>query len=175
MTALVSSFVVVVLAEMGDKTQLIALTLGLRYRRPWPVMIGILVATLVNHALAAALGAWGASRFSETVLAWVLGVGFLAFGVSVGGGRQVDPLDDEPALLEDPQGRPVAGGGGGNQRTLGDLPQQEVQRPAGDPVAPERPVDPVPDVIPAVPREAGDDPDQLLADEDRPGGDRRVV
>ena len=81
LTALVSSFVVVVLAEMGDKTQLIALALGLRYRRPWPVMVGILVATLVNHALAAALGMWGATRFSETTLAWVLGLGFIAFGV----------------------------------------------------------------------------------------------
>jgi putative Ca2+/H+ antiporter (TMEM165/GDT1 family) len=79
--ALVTSFLVVVLAEMGDKTQLIALALGLRYRRAWPVMAGILVATIFNHTLAAALGVWGAARFSDVALAWVLGLGFIAFGV----------------------------------------------------------------------------------------------
>ena len=63
MLALLSSFAVVALAEMGDKTQLIALTLGLRYRRPWIVMLGILAATLFNHGLASALGMWGAARF----------------------------------------------------------------------------------------------------------------
>ena len=58
MIPLISSFVVVALAEMGDKTQLIALTLGLRYRRPWIVMLGILIATVLNHALASAVGVW---------------------------------------------------------------------------------------------------------------------
>jgi putative Ca2+/H+ antiporter (TMEM165/GDT1 family) len=80
-TAVLSSFLVVVLAEMGDKTQLIALALGLRYRRPAPVMLGILAATIFNHALAAGVGVWGAARFSETALAWILGLGFIAFGV----------------------------------------------------------------------------------------------
>ena len=56
MTALYVSFVVVALAEMGDKTQLVALTLASRYRCPWTGMLGILIATLVNHALAASIG-----------------------------------------------------------------------------------------------------------------------
>ena len=81
MSAALAAFLVVVLAEMGDKTQLIALTLGLRYRRPWTVMLGILIATLLNHALAAALGVWGAARLDPRALAWILGLGFLAFGV----------------------------------------------------------------------------------------------
>ena len=54
MMPLLSAFAVVALAEMGDKTQLIALTLGRRYRQPWIVMLGILVAALFNHALASA-------------------------------------------------------------------------------------------------------------------------
>ncbi|HEY4911583.1 MAG TPA: TMEM165/GDT1 family protein, partial [Methylomirabilota bacterium] len=58
MTALWSSFAVVALAEMGDKTQLIAFSLATRYRRPWTVMLGILLATLLNHALAATAGVW---------------------------------------------------------------------------------------------------------------------
>lgn len=77
---LLSSFVVVALAEMGDKTQLIALTLGLRYRRPWIVMVGILIATVCNHALASAVGVWGAARFDEAVVTWILGLSFIAFG-----------------------------------------------------------------------------------------------
>ncbi|MES2424522.1 MAG: TMEM165/GDT1 family protein, partial [Pseudomonadota bacterium] len=49
---------IVALAEMGDKTQLLALVLAARFRRPWPIVLGILIATLANHALAGALGAW---------------------------------------------------------------------------------------------------------------------
>jgi putative Ca2+/H+ antiporter (TMEM165/GDT1 family) len=81
MMPLISSFVVVALAEMGDKTQLIALTLGLRYRRPWTVMLGILIATVLNHALASAVGVWGGARMNAAVLGWLLGLSFLAFGV----------------------------------------------------------------------------------------------
>jgi Ca2+/H+ antiporter, TMEM165/GDT1 family len=81
MMALLSSFVVVALAEMGDKTQLIALMLGLRFRRPWTIMLGILIATIFNHALASAVGAWGAARLDGPVLGWVLGLSFIVFGV----------------------------------------------------------------------------------------------
>jgi putative Ca2+/H+ antiporter (TMEM165/GDT1 family) len=81
MTALLSSFLVVALAEMGDRTQLIALILGLRYRRPWTVLAGILLATVVNHALASALGVWGGAALDGRVLGWILGLGFIAFGV----------------------------------------------------------------------------------------------
>ena len=76
-----SSLLVVSLAEMGDKTQLIALSLAARYRRPWSVLGGILVATLANHALASSVGVWVASRLSAAVLGWVLGLGFIAFGI----------------------------------------------------------------------------------------------
>ena len=81
MPAVLASFLAVVLAEMGDKTQLIALTLGLRYRRPWTIMLGILLATLLNHALAAALGAWGGAWLDPRALGWTVGLGFIAFGL----------------------------------------------------------------------------------------------
>jgi len=80
-TAPSSSFVVVALAEMGDKTQLVALMLASRYRRPWTVMLGILVATVVNHALAASIGVHVAAVLPGAWLGWILGVGFLACGV----------------------------------------------------------------------------------------------
>ena len=80
MPCVLASFLAVVLAEMGDKTQLIALTLGLRYRRPWTVMLGILVATVLNHALAAGLGAWGGAKLDPRTLGLVVGLGFVAFG-----------------------------------------------------------------------------------------------
>ena len=76
-----SSFVIVALAEMGDKTQLVAFSLASRYRRPWTVMLGILLATTVNHALASSLGVWAAKTVPDSVLGWALGLGFIAFGV----------------------------------------------------------------------------------------------
>jgi Ca2+/H+ antiporter, TMEM165/GDT1 family len=81
LAALGASFVVVALAEMGDKTQLVAFSLASRYRRPWVVMLGILLATLANHALASSVGAGLAAAVSERTLAVLLGVSFLAFGV----------------------------------------------------------------------------------------------
>jgi putative Ca2+/H+ antiporter (TMEM165/GDT1 family) len=80
-TALWSSFLVVALAEMGDKTQLVALSLASRYRRPWAIMAGILTATLMNHALASWLGAWIAAMIPPAALALVLGVSFVLFGI----------------------------------------------------------------------------------------------
>ena len=81
MTALWRSFAVVALAEMGDKTQLIAFSLATRYRRPWTVMLGILVATLLNHSLAATAGVWLARLMQPRALAVLLGLTFLGFGV----------------------------------------------------------------------------------------------
>ena len=72
---------VVALAEIGDKTQLLAFILAARFRKPWPIIAGILVATLVNHGLAGALGAWITSVTSPQVLRWVLGLSFLAMAV----------------------------------------------------------------------------------------------
>ncbi len=67
----------VALAEVGDKTQLLAFMLAARYQRFWPVAWGILVATVLNHALAAWLGGWLAQTVGTEVLRWVLGLGFL--------------------------------------------------------------------------------------------------
>ena len=69
---------VVALAEMGDKTQLLALLLAARFRRALPVVAGIFVATLVNHAIAAWLGAGIAEAIGREALRWILGLSFLA-------------------------------------------------------------------------------------------------
>ena len=76
--ALLFSTGVVALAEMGDKTQLLAFVLAARFRRPLPIIAGIFVATAVNHALAGALGAWITTALGPQVLRWVLGLSFLA-------------------------------------------------------------------------------------------------
>ncbi len=72
---------IVALAEMGDKTQLLALLLAARFRKPWPIVAGILVATVANHAAAGAVGAWIQSMVSPSTLRIVLGVSFLAMAV----------------------------------------------------------------------------------------------
>ncbi|TAL63939.1 MAG: TMEM165/GDT1 family protein [Burkholderiaceae bacterium] len=72
---------IVALAEVGDKTQLLALVLALRFRKPWPIVLGILTATIVNHALAGAVGAWVTFQLDPRVLRWVLGLSFLAMAV----------------------------------------------------------------------------------------------
>lgn len=69
---------IVALAEVGDKTQLLSLMLAARFRRPGPIILGILLATLANHFLAAALGTWITQTLSPDVLAWILGFSFLA-------------------------------------------------------------------------------------------------
>jgi Ca2+/H+ antiporter, TMEM165/GDT1 family len=72
---------IVALAEMGDKTQLLALILAARFRKPWPIVLGIFVATLLNHAMAGALGAWVTTVIGPTVLRWILGASFIAMAV----------------------------------------------------------------------------------------------
>jgi putative Ca2+/H+ antiporter (TMEM165/GDT1 family) len=69
---------IVALAEMGDKTQLLSLVLAARFRKPWPIVWGILVATLVNHGLAGAAGAWVTTLLGPDVLRWVLAGSFIA-------------------------------------------------------------------------------------------------
>jgi Ca2+/H+ antiporter, TMEM165/GDT1 family len=69
---------VVALAEMGDKTQLLAFLLAARFRKPLPIIVGILCATVLNHGLAGALGAWITLHVSPPVMRWVLGISFLA-------------------------------------------------------------------------------------------------
>jgi putative Ca2+/H+ antiporter (TMEM165/GDT1 family) len=78
MEAFLISTGVVALAEIGDKTQLLALVLAAKFRRPAPIILGILVATLVNHALAGAAGAWIASVVGPTAMRWILGLSFIA-------------------------------------------------------------------------------------------------
>ena len=68
----------VALAEIGDKTQLLSFMLAARYRRPWPICWGILVATALNHAMASAVGAWVAGLVAPTTLRWILAVSFVA-------------------------------------------------------------------------------------------------
>ncbi len=78
MEAFLVSTGIVALAEMGDKTQLLSLVLAARYRKPWPIVLGILVATLANHGLAGAAGAWVTTLLGPEVLRWVLGGSFIA-------------------------------------------------------------------------------------------------
>lgn len=81
MEALLISTGVVALAEIGDKTQLLAFILAARFKKPVPIILGILLATIVNHGLAGALGAWITATVSPEILRWVLGLSFIAMAV----------------------------------------------------------------------------------------------
>ena len=81
MEAFLVSTGIVALAEMGDKTQLLALVLVARFRKPWPILFGMLTATVANHAMAGALGAWVTTVLSAQTLRWILGVSFLGLAV----------------------------------------------------------------------------------------------
>jgi putative Ca2+/H+ antiporter (TMEM165/GDT1 family) len=81
MTALLVSVGIVALAEVGDKTQLLALVLAARYRAPVPIILGILAATLLNHTLAGALGTWLTGLLGPATGRWVLGLSFVAMGL----------------------------------------------------------------------------------------------
>ena len=69
---------IVAIAEIGDKTQLLSLVLASRFKRPWPIVAGILLATLLNHAAAGAIGAWLLQLVGEDRMRWILAVSFLA-------------------------------------------------------------------------------------------------
>ena len=79
---------------MGDKTQLLSLVLAAKFRKPWPIVLGIFVATLVNHGLAGALGAWITTMLGPDVLRWILGISFI---VMAGWMLIPDKLDDDTA------------------------------------------------------------------------------
>ena len=81
MEAFLVSTGIVALAEMGDKTQLLTLLLAAKFRRPWPIVLGIFVSTLVNHGLAGAVGAWVTHALGPDVLRWVLGGSFIAMAI----------------------------------------------------------------------------------------------
>lgn len=81
MESLLVSTGVVALAEIGDKTQLLAFILAARFKKPVPIILGILAATIVNHGLAGALGAWITGAVSPEVLRWVLGLSFIGMAI----------------------------------------------------------------------------------------------
>jgi putative Ca2+/H+ antiporter (TMEM165/GDT1 family) len=85
---------VVALAEIGDKTQLLALVLAARFRRPLPIIAGIFFATLLNHAVAGLFGRWLALAIGPDILRWVLAIAFIAMAVWM---LIPDDLRDEPA------------------------------------------------------------------------------
>lgn len=81
MEAFLISTSIVALAEMGDKTQLLSLVLAARFRKPVPIVLGILAATIVNHALAGAVGAWITRYLGESALHWILGISFIVMAI----------------------------------------------------------------------------------------------
>ena len=92
MEAFLISTGIVALAEMGDKTQLLSLVLAARFRKPWPIVLGILVATLANHGLAGAVGSWITTIMGPDLLRWILGASFIAMAVWM---LIPDKLDDD--------------------------------------------------------------------------------
>tara|TARA_R110001599_G_scaffold353591_1_gene594146 strand:- start:38055 stop:38633 length:579 start_codon:yes stop_codon:yes gene_type:complete len=81
MEPLLVSTGVVALAEIGDKTQLLAFILAARFKKPIPIILGILVATVVNHGLAGALGAWITATMNPGIMRWVLGLSFIGMAI----------------------------------------------------------------------------------------------
>ena len=90
------STAIVALAEMGDKTQLLALLLAARFRKPVPILVAILLATLINHGLSAALGQWVTRVIEPEVLLWIVSIGFIAMAVWM---LIPDELGDENASI----------------------------------------------------------------------------
>jgi putative Ca2+/H+ antiporter (TMEM165/GDT1 family) len=96
MESLLVSTGVVALAEIGDKTQLLAFLLAARFKKPLPIILGILLATLVNHGLAGALGAWITANISPEVLRWVLGLSFVGMAIWT---LIPDKIEEEESLM----------------------------------------------------------------------------
>lgn len=96
MEAFLVSTGIVALAEIGDKTQLLAFILAAKFRKPLPIVLGILVATLVNHGFAGALGSFITSLIAPGALRWILGVSFLAMAAWI---LVPDKFDEEDAKL----------------------------------------------------------------------------
>jgi putative Ca2+/H+ antiporter (TMEM165/GDT1 family) len=93
--ALLVSTGTVALAEIGDKTQLLALLLAARFRKPGPIIAGILLATLLNHALAAWIGQLAASWLTPQALRWIVAASFIGIALWT---LKPDTLDDDVAL-----------------------------------------------------------------------------
>ena len=93
--AFLTSATLVALAEIGDKTQLLSFVLAARLRKPLPIIAGIFVATLLNHALAGSLGVWLAQLIAPQWLPWITGAVFIAFGLWA---LHPDSLDEDPEI-----------------------------------------------------------------------------
>ncbi|WP_374592029.1 TMEM165/GDT1 family protein [Aquabacterium sp.] len=96
MESLLVSTGVVALAEIGDKTQLLAFLLAARFKRPVPIIAGILLATIVNHGLAGALGAWITAHVSPGIMRWVLGASFIGMAIWT---LIPDEIEDDEATI----------------------------------------------------------------------------
>ncbi|MDZ4099420.1 MAG: TMEM165/GDT1 family protein [Methylophilaceae bacterium] len=94
MEAFLISTGVVALAEIGDKTQLLAFLLAARFKKPLPIILGILIATIANHALAGILGTWLTQLMAPEALRWLLGISFILMAAWV---MVPDQLDEEEA------------------------------------------------------------------------------
>ncbi|WP_428245798.1 TMEM165/GDT1 family protein [Ferrovibrio sp.] len=90
-------FGLVAIAEIGDKTQLLSLLLAAKFRRPWPIMAGILVATVANHAVAAWAGVWLDGLVEPKYLRWALGASFIAMAIWT---LKPDTLEDDDAPVK---------------------------------------------------------------------------
>lgn len=96
MEAFLISTGIVALAEIGDKTQLLAFILAAKFKKPVPIILGILAATLVNHGFAGALGAWITSLVSPQIMRWILGGSFIAMALWI---LVPDQFDEDDAKL----------------------------------------------------------------------------
>ena len=96
MEAFLISTGIVALAEIGDKTQLLAFILAAKFKKPWPIIAAILVSTLANHAFAGAVGSWVTSLVQPETLRWLLGISFIGMA---GWTLVPDKLDEEDAKL----------------------------------------------------------------------------
>lgn len=94
--AFTTSTLLVAIAETGDKTQLLAFALAAKFRRPYPIIAGIFVATLLNHALAAAIGVWLANLIAPPVSNLIVGLSFIGFGLWA---LKPDTLDSDPRIF----------------------------------------------------------------------------
>ncbi len=81
MESILVSTGVVALAEIGDKTQLLAFILAARFKKPLPIILGILLATILNHGMAGVLGAWITATLSPETLRWILGLSFIGMAI----------------------------------------------------------------------------------------------
>ncbi len=97
METFLASIGVVAISEIGDKTQLLALMLAARFKKPIPIILGIFVATLFNHAIAGALGGWIASAIPPAVLQWVLAALFIGMGLWT---LKPDTLDEDDKTVD---------------------------------------------------------------------------